>query len=244
MLLLSCVVAVLAGTIKGMVGFGMPLVMISGLSTFLAPDLALAGLILPTLVSNGVQALRHGQAAVWKSMQRFRVFLLVGGLVMVIAAQFVRILPEQVFLLIIGVPVALFSIMQLAGVQVRLTQTSFRVEALVAVVAGFLGALSGIWGPPTVTYLTALGVEKAEQLRIQGVIYGLGAVVLLLAHISSGVVRSETLLFSFLLLPPAMFGMWIGGAVHDRIDQETFRKATLLVLTVAALNLIRRALFA
>ena len=96
--LLSCGIAVLAGIIKGMVGFGMPLVMISGLSTFLAPDLALAGLILPTLVSNGVQALRHGRAAVWKSMQRFRVFLLVGGVAMVIAAQFVRFLPDHVML--------------------------------------------------------------------------------------------------------------------------------------------------
>ena len=34
--------------------------------------------------------------------------------------------------------------------------------------------------------------------------------------------------------------MWAGGAVHDRIDQTTFRRATLVVLLIAGLNLIRR----
>jgi hypothetical protein len=37
--------------------------------------------------------------------------------------------------------------------------------------------------------------------------------------------------------------MWLGGRVMDRIDQAVFRRATLLVLLLAGLNLIRRALF-
>jgi hypothetical protein len=36
--------------------------------------------------------------------------------------------------------------------------------------------------------------------------------------------------------------MWLGGLVHDRINQATFRKATLVVLLLASLNLERRAL--
>lgn len=241
-LAVSVLIAALAGVIKGMVGFGLPLVLISGLSTFLGPELALAGLILPTVVTNGMQALRHGWVAVLGSVSRFRVFLLVGAVALVISAQFVRFLPEQTFLLIIGLPVLLFSLMQLLGVHFSLPGPSMRVEAMFAAFAGFVGGFSGTWGPPTVAYLTALGTEKGEQLRVQGVIYGLGAVALLLAHIGSGIVRVDSMLFSAALLPPAVLGMWIGGLVHDRIDQATFRKATLVVLTLAALNLIRRAI--
>ena len=91
-------------------------------------------------------------------------------------------------------------------------------------------------------YLTALGTEKKEQMRIQGVIYGLGAVVLFFAHLGSGVMRAETLPFSLLMILPALLGMWIGGKLQDRIDQATFRKATLFVLLIAGLNLVRRAL--
>ena len=78
-------------------------------------------------------------------------------------------------------------------------------------------------------------------MRVQGVIYGLGAVALFFAHIGSGVMRVETLPFSVAMVPPAVLGMWLGGKVQDRIDHAMFRKATLVVLTVAALNLVRRA---
>ena len=88
--------------------------------------------------------------------------------------------------------------------------------------------------------LSAQETEKRDHLRIQGVIYGLGAVALLGAHIGSGVLRVQTLPLSVLLVIPAMAGLLLGFKVHDRIDQATFRRATLLVLLIAGLNLIRR----
>ncbi|WP_353341352.1 sulfite exporter TauE/SafE family protein [Pelagimonas sp. KU-00592-HH] len=241
--LLAVLVALLAGLIKGMVGFGMPMVLISGLSSLMAPELALAGLILPTLLSNGVQAFRQGVGAAIASVKKFRVFLWTGLVFLLISAQFVPVLPQNILLLVIGVPVAIFAGLQLLGVQMRLTVANARAEMAVGGFAGVIGGLSGVWGPPTVLYLTALNTEKTEQIRVQGVIYGLGAVALLAAHLTSGVLRWETLPLSIGLLPPAMFGMWIGTRIHDRIDQETFRKATLIILTIAALNLIRRAVF-
>ena len=42
---------------------------------------------------------------------------------------------------------------------------------------------------------------------------------------------------------PWMLGMWVGVRWHDSIDQATFRKATLVVLAVAGLNLVRRGVF-
>ncbi|WP_114962327.1 sulfite exporter TauE/SafE family protein [Tritonibacter mobilis] len=239
---LAFVVALVAGTIKGLVGFAMPMIMVSGLSSIMAPDLALAGLILPTLVTNGFQALKQGPGAAWESIKRFRAFLLVGGLFLMMSAQMVRVLPVQVMLLIIGAPITLFAVTQLLGKHLVLHEASRRVEIGIGAFAGFIGGFSGIWGPPTVAYLTALGTEKKEQMRIQGVIYGLGAVVLFFAHIGSGVMRSETLPFSVLMIVPALMGMWIGGRLQDRIDQKTFRRATLFVLLIAGLNLLRRAL--
>ena len=52
-----------AGFVKGAVGFAMPLIMISAFTAFLAPDQALAGLILPTLLTNISQAFRAGLPA-------------------------------------------------------------------------------------------------------------------------------------------------------------------------------------
>ncbi len=236
-------VALLAGTVKGLVGFAMPMIMISGLGSFLSPELALAGLMLPTLVSNGMQALRQGWRAAADSLRRFGLFLAVGFVALMGAAQLVSVLPMQALFLLIGVPVAAFCVTQLIGWTSYLPRhPSRRMEVGIALFAGFIGGLSGVWGPPVVAYLTALGTEKREQMRIQGVIYGLGAVALILAHTGSGLFNAKTAVFSAALVPAAVAGMWLGGLLQDRIDQAAFRRATLAVLLLAALNLIRRAL--
>lgn len=239
-LALAFAVATLAGVVKGLVGFAMPMILISGLGMFLPPEIALAGLILPTLVTNGMQALRRGWEAAWHSVKQFRVFLGIGFVFLLFSAQFVRVLPVNVMLLIIGVPVTMFALMQLTGFGFTLAVPSKRIEAAVGAFAGLIGGLSGVWGPPTVAYLTALNTPKEEHIRVQGVIYGLGAVALLGAHIGSGVMRLQTLPFSVFLLVPAVLAMQIGLRLQTRIDQATFKKATLVVLLIAGLNLVRR----
>lgn len=242
-MVLALCIALCAGFVKGVVGFAMPLILISGLTTFLSPDLALAGLILPTLVSNLWQSLRQGLEAARQSVRRFKVFLIAGAITLIVAAQFVRLIPAQALQITIGVPVVFFAMLQLSGYRFHLPQRSARVEAAVGGFSGILGGLSGVWGPPTVAYLTALNTPKHDQMRIQGVIYGAGSVLLVAAHLGSGVLRTETLPFSLALVPSALLGMWLGGRVMDRINQAVFRRATLFVLLLAGLNLIRRALF-
>jgi hypothetical protein len=235
-------IALVAGFIKGVVGFAMPLVLISGLTFFLPPELALAGLIFPTVVTNLFQALRQGPKAAWASIRMFKVFLISGGIMLVLSAQTVRFLPTQTMLLVIGVPITLFAFWQLAGRSFSLAQRSTKIEVLVGGFAGAVGGVSGVWGPPTVAYLTALGTPKNDQMRVQGVIYGLGAIALLFAHVGSGVLRAETVPFSVIMILPALAGMWLGSQISDRIDQASFRKATLVILFVAGANLVRRGL--
>lgn len=241
-LLIALAVTFFAGMVKGMVGFAMPMIMISGLSTFIPPELALAALILPTLVSNGMQALRHGIPAAISSILKFRLFLVVGCVMLVISAQLVRVMPQHLLFIGIGAPIVLFVVSQLAGWRPRTRGRSKPVEIMVGAFAGFIGGLSGVWGPPTVAYLTAIDTPKDEHLRVQGVIYGLGAVALLFAHMQSGVMRAQTVPLSLVMIVPAMLGMMLGFKLHDRIDQVTFRRATLVVLLVAGLNLLRKGI--
>jgi uncharacterized membrane protein YfcA len=241
-LALALIIAILAGMVKGMVGFAMPMILISGLTTFLPPEIALAGLIVPTLVTNGMQALAQGRSAAWSSIRRFRVFLLAGLICLLLSAQSLRFLPTEVILLVIGGPIVLFALLQIFGIRFHLAKPSHAIEAVVGGFAGAVGGVSGVWGPPTVAYLTAIDTAKGDQMRVQGVIYGLGAVALLFAHVGSGIVTWGTLPFSILLVPPAVLGMWLGGRISARIDQAAFRKATLFVLLIAGANLVRRGL--
>ncbi|MFK7938479.1 MAG: TSUP family transporter [Roseovarius sp.] len=243
-LLLALLVGFAAGLIKGVVGFGVPTVLMLGISSFASAEVALAALILPALLTNGWQALRQGPGAAWASVKQYRVFVAVLLAVLVCSAQLVPVIPESVLLLIVGVAVSVFVGSQIIGYEQRLpTQGAQKTQAGFGALAGFLGGVSGIWGPPTVAMLTAMRTDKTEAVRVQGVIYGLGAVALLVGHLSSGVLRSDTAPLSLVLISPALLGLWVGFQIHDRIDQSTFRKATLVLLLLAGLNLIRRGIF-
>jgi uncharacterized membrane protein YfcA len=236
-------VAFFAGVVKGVVGFSMPMVMVSGLGSVVSPEMAIAGMILPALVTNLWQAMRQGPRAAWEALRRFRVFLLAGVVVLLFAAQLVAVLPQHIALLIIGVPITGFALSSLLGKPLRLPSNPGPfTEGLIGGVTGFFGGVSGVWGATTVAMLTAQNVGKAEQMRIQGVIFALGAVALMFAHMASGIFTPETATISALLVIPAVIGIGLGFAVQDRIDQSAFRRMTLLVLLVAGVNLIRRGL--
>lgn len=241
--IISCFITVFAGFVKGATGFAMPMIMISGLASVLGAEAALAALILPTLVTNAAQALRQGMRQAIESAWRFRLYLGIVLLCIVGSAQLVTIMPRHLLFLTIGVPIVVFSLSQIMGFKLSIrAEHRRRAEVIIGCVAGFSGGLSGVWGPPTVAYLTAIETEKREQIRVQGVIYGAGAVVLMLAHIKSGIFNVESAKLSALMLVPAIGGMLIGLRVQDRLDQNLFKKATLIVLTIAGLNLIRRGL--
>jgi uncharacterized membrane protein YfcA len=237
----ACAVAALAGLVKGLVGFAMPMVLISGLSTAFPPDQALAMLILPTLVTNVWQALRQGPGEALRSLRKFRIFLGMGAVCMLLSAPLVPILPGAVMLMVLGLPISAYALSSLAGRPPRLpAKPGPRTEAGMGALAGVFGGISGVWGPPTVALLTALETPKQEQVRVQGVVFGLGAVILMLAHLASGVFNTQTAPLSALLVVPSLVGMALGFAVQDRIDQRLFRRLTLFVLLVAGLNLVRR----
>jgi uncharacterized membrane protein YfcA len=234
----------MAGLVKGMTGFALPMILVSGLGSFLAPELALAGMIIPALVTNVWQALRQGGRAALVSAKEHWRFMVLMLLFLVMSSQIVLSIPANALYLILGLTVTLFTSLQLAGWQPKIASDNRgKAELGVGTLAGILGGLTGTWGPPTVLYLTALNVPKVEHVRVQGVVYGSGAIMLTLAHLRSGVLSGPGLGLSMAILPVALAGMTIGMMVQDRLDQKRFRALVLIVLAVAGLNLVRRGLW-
>ena len=161
-----------------------------------------------------------------------------------LAAQLVVALPDRFLFGLLGVAVSAFAGSQLVGWRPRFPEHHrAAVEVAVGVVGGFFGGLSGIWGPPIVMYLIATGLPKIELVRAQSLSFLLGSVVLLLAHLRSGVLNPVTLPASAWMVLPTMAAMFVGYRVHDRLDQRRFQRLTLVVLVLSGLNLVRRALF-
>ena len=132
-----------------MVGFALPTVLMSGLGSVVSAEVALAGMILPTLVTNGWQALRQGVGAALDTVRKFKAFLAAGFIVMMLSAQLVPLVPGAALLLGIGLLITLFVALQLFGGAARLPgHPGPKVQAAIGGVTGFMGGVSGVWGPP------------------------------------------------------------------------------------------------
>ena len=242
-LALALGIAFFAGLVKGVVGFAVPLILVSGLSSFLDPKLAIAGLIVPVLVTNLLQVLRTGWQDARAAVAEHWRYILMVCLAIAIVAQGAARIPTQMFYVVLGVPVVILSLIQLFGVHLTIPVHRRRAaEWIVGGISGVLGGLVGTWGVTTVLYLLAIETPKAKQMIVQGVIYGTGSVALVLAHLQSGLFNAQTAPFSAALLPLAVVGLWCGFAVQDRMDQARFRQVTLVILLLAGLNLLRKGL--
>ena len=242
-LIAAVAITVLAAFVKGATGFAMPMIMISGLASFLSAELALALLIVPTLVTNVIQALDGGIRRAVETARAYWRYIAIVLVAIAGSAQLVAILPQEVFFLSLGVPVMGFALWMLSGRRVQAPpQVWRRIEVIMACIAGVIGGLSGVWGPPTVVWLTAIGASKDQSVRVQGVIYFAGACVLTLAHLQSGVLNRDTLPLSCAMVLPSLVGLWLGIRTRGRMDEARFRRWTLVVLILAGANLVRRGL--
>lgn len=242
-LALAVAVTAFAGFVKGAVGFAMPMIMMSAFGSFLPAETALALLILPTVATNIAQAFRQGGRAAWASVVKYRLHIAMLVLAIPISAQFVRYIPQGWMFGLLGVPITAFAVLQLAGRSLAIAiHHRARAEAGLGVIGGLYGGISGIWGPPLLVYLLSIKAGKEETVRVQGVVFLIGAVVLLGSHLTSGVLDSQTLPLSALMVVPAMAGMWSGFRLHDRLNPARFRRWTLILLALTGLNLVRRAL--
>jgi len=233
-----------AGFVKGAVGFALPMIAISGVGSLMSAEAALASLILPALVTNLQQSFRNGLAEATGTLRKywrlnFALFLLIG-----LFAQLVTLLSDAAYFVILGAMVTLAGSLQLVGWRPRFPpRLTNVVEWITGIIAGFFGGIAGVWGPPILLYLLARETPKVELVRAQGISFLVGSILLVGAHLISGVLNSATLPFSAWAIVPAIAGMVLGQVLQDRLDQDRFRRLTLLVLVLAGLNLLRRGLF-
>lgn len=240
---LAATITLFAGFVKGAIGFAMPMIMMSAFAAFLPAPLALALLILPTLITNIAQAFRQGPAAALASAQDFRAHIIAVILALIVSAQFVTTIPKPLMEGLLGVPIFAFALWQLSGRAMRIRiEHRRRVEIVLGLIGGLYGGVSGIWGPPLIVLLLSLQTDKSEALRTQGVVFLIGSLVLLGAHVHSGVLNAQTLPLSALMVIPALIGNRAGLALQDRLNAQSFRRWTLVLLALTGANLIRQAL--
>jgi hypothetical protein len=231
---------VLGGIVKGLTGFGLPLVVISLTSTFVPIEAALAINVIPPFLLNvwQVGGLR-GAADTWRRYAPVLICLPIGVAIGAVSAS---ALEANWLVGAVGVVTLAFCVSQFAGWRMPLSSAHVRpVGAAAGVVSGFLGALTTVTGPPLVVYLLAAKASPDVFKAALGLFFLIIGVLLTVAFASIGFLTLPLALAGTLMVIPAAAGMWLGRLLSRRVDANLFRKIVLVLLSAVGVNLIIRA---
>jgi uncharacterized membrane protein YfcA len=227
-------VFLLAGTVKGLVGLGLPTVTIALTSLVLPLTESIALITLPTIVTNVWQAAVGG---------RFRYIL---------RRHWPLIVPLMIALyltvwligqkgpnwasVVLGAVLVVYGAMGLARLRLRLSPDLEKpLSPVIGTVSGFIAGLVGVPVIPLMPYLQALEIRPAELVQTLGIVLCATSLTLTGSLIKFGLLDGPHALLSAAAMVPSMAGMWIGQRIRARLSIEQFRVAVFTALSLTGL---------
>ena len=234
-------VVLVAGFVKGSIGFGFPSLATPLLSLAVSVKTAVVVLILPNIVMDGIQFVRRGAPVA--TVRRFWPLLVSGGVGMVLGTRVLTLLSPGAAGLVLGAFVLLFVTLSVTGLASVVPATW---EPWLSPVAGFVaGVVGGVTNSPAtalVLYFHGIGLPKHEFLASVAFTFFFYKLVQLGAVAWYGLLPWSLLGISVGLTAVALGGFAIGLRVQDRLDQRAFNRAVLVFLAALGAWLLIRNL--
>lgn len=242
----ALLVFLLAGVVKGVIAFGLPLVTVPLLSLMVPVPTAIAWSLGPVLVSNLAQAHECRRSA---SILReaWPLLLAVGVTVPVAAGLGGRLAPGALYV-VTGAMIEVTVLVQLLGFRrlgLRLDgPPRRRVPLLVASggISGVVGGLTSFYGFPAIQTLLALGPTAEQFAFVTSVLFLVGAAGLSASLAGTGSLGAPELAMSAMAVVPLMAGLRLGRLVRHRLRPEVFSRLILAALAATGLSLLVRGL--
>lgn len=229
------------GAVKGVMGIGLPLILVPLLATVFDLPTAVAIMVVPVMATNLLQAYQGGNYG--RTLRRFWPLLLPMVVTTLVAAQFLARIDVTTGGLVLGLIVMIFVASQALPIRPAVSpRLEYWLKPPVGLVAGFLGGLSNLFGPVLVMFLVSLRLPKDEFVQAIAFLFLVGGATLYLTLIANGLLTLDKAATSLLAALPALAGVWLGQRFRSRIRPETFNRFLLILLFVVGLNLVRRGL--
>ena len=235
--LLVLLTFLVAGTVKGVIGLGLPTVAMGLLGLAIAPAQAAALLIIPSIVTNTWQLAAGGQLrGLIKRLWPMQLGILLGtGLGMLWLSSdggswVVRAL---------GMALLLYA---LSGLFLPVLRVAPRMENWLGptcgLITGIITSATGVFVIPAVPYLQALGLSKNQLVQALGLSFSVSTLALAAGLYWRGNLGGGELNASLLALLPAMLGMWLGQCLRQRISAALFKRVFFVGMAVLGAHLL------
>lgn len=240
-LILGAAIFLLSGTVKGVLGIGLPLVGVPLLSFLMPVPTAIALLSIPILLSNVWQMFQgEGLRDAFKRFWPLYLSLIVG--ISIGARLLVNFDPAAIDP-VLGSLLIVIALVNLVSWRPRISQRTERLlSPMIGLAGGLLGGLTSFFGPPIVLFMVSLQLPRERFISAIAVAYLCGVVPLNLSLAFYDILTFDTALLSTAALAPVFIGMLIGRRLRQHLPQEAFRKSLLVVLMIIGVTLIHRSL--
>jgi len=202
---------------------------------------AVAALVIPNLVMDGLQLRRQGPlGATPRRLAPLLVFTMLGT---IIGTKLLVVLSGRTATLILGAFVLGFVALDLARFSPRVPAGWERLLAPpVGLAAGVMGGVTSAPGTALALYFVALGMDKREFVRSIAFTFLVVKAVQLAALGWYGLLGWPLVLGSLGLTAAALAGFGLGLRVQDRLDQRAFNRGVLVFLATLGAWLVVRTL--
>jgi len=227
-------VFLLAGTVKGLVGLGLPTITIALTSLVLPLTEAIALIALPTIFTNIWQAAVGGQF--WVILRRQ--WPLIGTLVISLYLTMWLVGqkgPNWAFLVLAAVLIV-YSGLGLLRIRLHIHADLEKLLApVIGVVSGFVAGVVGVPIIPLMPYLQGLDIKSSELVQSLGVVLCATSLTLTVSLLNFGLLDGPRAIVSAAAVVPALAGMWVGQQIRLRLSVEQFRLAVFWALLLTGL---------
>ncbi len=222
----------LAGTVKGVIGLGLPTVSLGLLVAVLDLPTAMTLLIVPSLVTNLWQAVAGGNGR--QIGRRIWPFLLMATVTVWLGASALTRLDIGLLSGLLGGLLVVYAMLNLAGIRMSISaQREIWAGPLFGTANGVLTGMTGSFVVPGVLYLQAIGLPRDMLVQAMGMLFTVSTVALALALQGNGFLTMQHSLASAAALVPAAIGMVVGQRIRHSLPDSRFRQiffAGLLLL--------------
>ena len=231
----------LAGFVKGVIGMGLPAVVLGLLGLMVTPAQAAAILVVPSLATNVWQGLAGSELrALLRRLWPMFIGICIGTFIG--ALMLPRGNGEQATRWL-GMVLAAYAVLGLFKVHFFVPpRAEGWIGLMVGVATGVISVATGVFAIPGVPYIQALRFERDRLVQALGLSFTVSTVALALALYHAGEIRLSLAWPALLALAAALVGMPFGQLVRGRIPPETFRLCFFVALLVLGTRLALRGL--
>jgi uncharacterized membrane protein YfcA len=207
----------LAGTVKGVIGLGLPTISLALLTVAVGLPNAMALLLVPSFVTNLWQAAVGGNGAI--ILRRLWPFLLMATATVWFGATALTRVDLSLLSALLGL-----------------------LGPLLGTANGILTGMTGSFVVPGVLFLQAIGLSRDMLIQAMGMLFTVSTLALAVALQRNSLLTVELGGLSAMALLPAISGMVAGQRLRQNLSEPLFRRVFFVALLLLGAYIIASAL--